>query len=504
MDRRDFLTSAALAGAAAAVPGIAAAQGAPERVVIRSGTAAGPLPHIWEECVGSDRAAITLRESWREDIGRARTELGIKRVRFHGILNDELGVFTRTIQDRSGTPNFKNVAEVYDGLLARGLSPLVELSFMPSELASGKAAFGFYQGNITPPKSFEAWGRFIGQFTTFLVDRYGLGAVSQWPIEVWNEANLPFFWTGTQADYFQLYKAAAAAVKGVHPSLKVGGPATAQAGWIPEFLAFCKSENAPVDFVSTHAYPGDDQKLLFGQNRGLNVNNVIPAAVAQARGQIAASAFPQLPLYLDEWSSDSPAMIAHVLSHCLGQAQMMSHWVLSGTYEELGPQPFLLAEGPIGYAQMLRGIPRPNYNTYRLLHALGHERLATDGPALASRRADGGLAALVWNLAEVQQPNGIPGTSTVRNVVGSARRITVALPELRPGQRLQVRYVDQVRGSPIPAWRAMGSPKIPTMAQIEALRRAGQIPPAELRRLGPDRSVVLDLPPEGVALIEAA
>src|SRR5665213_467339 len=147
MHRRDFLAAAGLTGAAAALPFIALAQPQTGHVTIRGREAAGPLPHVWEECVGSDRAAITLRESWREDITRARAELGIKRVRFHGILNDELGVFTRTIQDRSGEPNFRNVAEVYDGLVSRGISPLVELSFMPSELASGKAAFGFYQGN---------------------------------------------------------------------------------------------------------------------------------------------------------------------------------------------------------------------------------------------------------------------------------------------------------------------------------------------------------------------
>src|SRR4051794_7953659 len=52
-----------------------------------------PLPHIWAECVGSDRAAITLRETWRKDLDRWVSEAGLKRVRFHGILNDELGVF---------------------------------------------------------------------------------------------------------------------------------------------------------------------------------------------------------------------------------------------------------------------------------------------------------------------------------------------------------------------------------------------------------------------------
>ena len=308
MDRREFLAAAALATAAGAVPVFAA--GVPQTVAvrIRAREVTGPLPHIWEECVGSDRAAITLRESWQQDIERARDEIGVKRVRFHGIFADELGTYTKTIQDRSGTPNFRNVAEVYDGLVSRGLAPLVEMSFMPGELASGPQAFGFYKANVTPPKSYEAYGDFIRQFGTFLVDRYGLSAVSKWPFEVWNEPNLSPFFTGKQADYFQMYKAAAVALKSISPLLQVGGPATSSIAWVPEFLSFCASENAPVDFVSTHAYPGDNQAALFGKDGArYPTSGVITAAVRLARQRIGASAFPKLPLYLDEWSSDSPA-----------------------------------------------------------------------------------------------------------------------------------------------------------------------------------------------------
>ena len=503
MDRRHFLAATAASAIGAAAPAFAAPESGTAEVTIRSREVVGALPHIWEECVGSDRAAITLRESWRKDITRARAELGVKRVRFHGILNDELGVLTRTIQRGSGTPNFKNVAEVYDGLVERGLAPFVELSFMPSELASGTSAFGFYKGNITPPKSYEAWGAFIREFGLFLVQRYGLAQVAQWPIEVWNEPNLPFFWSGGQADYFRLYKAAATALKSIDPRLQVGGPVTSSTEWIPEFLQFCATENAPVDFVSTHIYAGDNQQKLFGAEPRRSVNEVIPEALRRARAKVRASAFGKLSLYANEWSSDSPAMICHVLSAVLGEVEMMSHWVLSGEYEELGPPDYFLQEGAMGWAQLINEIPRPNYNTYRLLHALGDRRLAATGPALASRRGDGSLAALVWNLAEVIQPPGIPGANSKREVVGAARRIAVHLPDLRPGQPVKVRFVDQERGSPLPAWRAMGSPRIPTPQQAALLRRAAAIAPAQALRLDAQRRLTLDLPPEGVALIEA-
>ncbi|MEP7189610.1 MAG: hypothetical protein ABI901_10515 [Roseiflexaceae bacterium] len=79
----------------------------------------------------------------------------------------------------------------------------------------------------------------------------------EWFFEVWNEPNLPEFWTGTQADYFKLYRYTAEAIKGVDASLQVGGPATAKNAWVEEFLDFCDTENLPADFVSTHHYPTD-------------------------------------------------------------------------------------------------------------------------------------------------------------------------------------------------------------------------------------------------------
>jgi xylan 1,4-beta-xylosidase len=506
VNRREWLRDTAAACLVGATAPLAAAEPEPvETVRVETRHAIGPLPHVWEECAGSDRAAITLRESWRQDLDRWHGEIGLKRARFHGILNDELGVDTPTwLNGGKASPNFRDVFEVYDGLLARGVSPYVELSFMPKALASGTRTFGFYNGNVTPPASLPAWSDFITLFVRALADRYGIAAVRTWPFEVWNEPNLSVFWAGKQADYFDLYKATATAIKSVDPAIPVGGPATSATQWIGEFLDFCATNNAPVDFVATHCYAGDPQKPIFGDSPKRAQNEVIPAAIALARQKIEASRFAGRPLYLSEWSSDSPAMMAHVIQNCLPNLQIMSHWALSGTYEEIGVPDFLLKEGDNGFPALFRGIARPNFNTYKLLHALGAERLAGEGPVIASRRADGGTAALVWNLADVPQAMGLPAASATRTVIGTAKRIDVTFAGARPGARVRVSQVDQVNGSPLPAWRAMGSPKLPTEVQIAALRRASQIPPARTMQLDGQARLSLVLPPEGVALIEFA
>src|ERR1700759_2699091 len=96
MDRRFFLHASALSTLAGALP-LAAEEAGTVPVTVDLGVVVGSLPHVWEECAGSDRAVITLREEWRQDLARWHAEAGLKRVRFHGIFNDEMGVFAPSI-----------------------------------------------------------------------------------------------------------------------------------------------------------------------------------------------------------------------------------------------------------------------------------------------------------------------------------------------------------------------------------------------------------------------
>lgn len=504
-DRRTFLASTA-ATAALAASGAKAADISIETVKVDTRTITGALPHVWEECVGSDRAAITMREEWRQDMRRGVAEAGFKRTRFHGIFNDELGVFGKSILEmrRNGGPNWLNVHRVYDGLLDIGVAPYVELSFMPGKLASGKTQFGFYNANITPPTSDEEFAGFIKSFTAAMVDRYGLETVRSWPFEVWNEPNLGFFWTADKQRYFEMYKAAATAIKSVDARIQVGGPATSKTAWIGDFGEWCAANNAPVDFFATHVYAGDDQDVVFGKGAPRrNVNDIIPDALANARRTIDSGPFAGKPMWLSEWSSDSPAMIAHVIAGGMAHCAGMSQWTLSGMYEELGVDNYMLKEGSMGWSMMMDGIAKPSFNTYRLLHRLGTQRLAAQGPVLASRGKDGRIAVLVWNLAEVDQPAGIPGMTSERKIRGEAKRVTLQLDGIKGRKNAEVRFVDWERGSPMPAWRAMGSPQYPSRDQIVQLRKASQ-PVVETRRLDAHGTLTLDLPPEGLALVEIA
>ena len=511
MNRRSFLQTAALAPSLSLPSGLSQAQpqhASPEAgpiVTIHTGSTAGALPHFWEECVGSDRAVVGLREQWLSDLSTVRKATGIKSVRFHGLFNDEMGVCPSNVKQL----NFLYIDSVFDAMLERGVKPFVELSFMPAGLASGKSTAFWYRGNTSPPKELAEWRELVRALAQHCVDRYGAAEVRSWKFEVWNEPNLRYFWAGTKEQYFELYRQSAEAVKSVDPALAVGGPSTAQAGWAGDLLDYCAARQVPIDFVSTHIYPDDPQKNVFGDDRAYSYEEVIPKALTMVRQQIKASKYPNLPLYITEWASQNPAFIAHTIKSCAGLAEVMSYWTFDNVFEELGvPRGFF--NGAFGLLGT-RGVPRPSFNTFVLLHKLGTELLACDdAPLLPTRRDDGSLAILAWNLIPRKKGQrtsmGDPLSQTEDKYSSDGAPITLNLKLQGASKRRRalLTRVDDDHGSATAAYRGMGSPAYPTTKQIADLKRAAELPRAEALSIGPHGEFRLTLPANGVALIEIA
>ncbi|HZW05326.1 MAG TPA: glycosyl hydrolase family 39, partial [Candidatus Nitrosotalea sp.] len=392
------------------------------------------------------------------------------------------------------------VDQIYDGLLANGVRPFVELSFMPKKLAAKEALhFFWYKQNVAPPKDYAKWDYLITETVKHLVERYGIDEVSQWYFEVWNEPNIDF-WAGDpkQATYFELYDHTARDVKAVSTRLRVGGPATAQAAWADDFIRHCAENKIPVDFVSTHVYGNDSAEDVFGTHERIPRDRMVCRAVRKVHEQIKASAMPNLPLMWSEFNAsyaseptvtDSAYMgpwMADTIRQCDGLVDEMSYWTFSDVFEEGGvvKQPFyggfgLLAAG---------GIPKPSFNAFLLLHRLGEERLTVSSEsALVTRRKDGTLAIAVWNLGAPGAP-GVPKEVTLRFEHTSASKV-------------EVTRLDPEHGDVHPAYEAMGSPRYPTKEQIEKLRAASRLGASETHAIK-DGGLTLTIPGHGLILVE--
>lgn len=479
-------------------------KGGPERVLIAAdaGESAGGLDHAWEEMTGSGNARLYLKEGWSArtlaHLKDARENLGMKTVRFHGIFGDEVGLY-----QGPGKYDFSGVDRVYDGVLAAGVLPFVELSFMPKELASNGAR-GFplgYRPFIAPPKSYEEWGKMIEAFTRHLVERYGLAEVKTWYFEVWNEPNLSVFWSGNMEDYWRLYDLTARTIKAVSPELQVGGPSSSGVGggWIYEFLKHCAETNAPLDFLSTHGYYANDDFATLKKIADKNFPGAPALTGRHYYDQMRLIHFlldkfsrPELPVFITEWGSnvvysyslplgvgpnehDLPndaAFMPKAIKEVNGYTAGFSHWTYSDVFEEWGlpgehwPIKTAAFHGGFGLIT-IDGIHKPSYHAFAFLHRMGKNLIKTESQSDkvdALITLDGGrFSAIVWYWLD---------TAIKREQGGREAAVSLEvknLPAVLDGKTIYAFRIDQDHGNPFPEWIKMGKP--------------GNLSPEQVRRL---------------------
>jgi len=487
--------------AALLCPTLLYAQTAPEQVTIDATATGTPFPHFWEQMFGSGRAVLALRDDYRKDIRTVKAATDFKYVRFHAILHDEVGVYD---EDAAGKPiyNWSYVDQIYDGLLALGVKPFVEISFTPKKLASRLDYHPFwYKPIVAPPADYAKWNALITAFTNHLIDRYGIDEVASWYFEVWNEPNIDF-WAGrpAQQTYFELYDNTARSIKAVNSRLRIGGPATAQAAWVDAIIAHAAQNKVPLDFVSTHVYGNDVTADVFPDKRFVAPHQMVAAAVAKVHDQILHSAMPQIPLIWSEfnatYANEQPITdsiyigpwMADTIRQCDGLVQSMSYWSFSDVFEEQGvvKTPFYGGYGLIAE----RGIPKPALLAFTLLHTLGDTRLPSPAKdVLLTRRADGTLVLAAWNMAEP------PGSAVPEKI------ITLTLQHAGAATRATIQRVDAQHGDTLNAWKAMGSPANPTLDQIASLQATGKLAPPEPLPITAG-TLTLRIPSSGLAVVE--
>ncbi len=360
--------------------------------------------------VGSDRALIFLRDEHQRDLKTLQAAAKFSYLRCHGIFNEEMKIVSRNA-DGSLRFDWTNVDLFIDQLKAANLRPFVELGFMPEALASGTKTIFWWKGNVTPPKVQDEWAQLVQAFVRHEIARRGRSEVRKWYFEVWNEPNLSDFWTSGQDGYFQLYATSARALKAVDPQLRVGGPATAGMGWIPEFLAYCQKNSVPVDFVASHSYAATEGFLDANGKKGTTlVTNpeTLVGEFTRARQDIGKSAFPKLPLFITEWGpSYSPAdpihdsyvcspFILEKLRQCEGVVDGMSYWAFSDQFEEPGPR----TDGPFhgGFGLMnTDGLRKPAFFAYQFSSSLYDAEIPVKAARVIATKQGSKVRVLLWD-----------------------------------------------------------------------------------------------------------
>jgi xylan 1,4-beta-xylosidase len=460
-----------------------------------------PLPHVWSHTVGSGRALLALRADWQAHMRRAHAELGIRYVRFHGLLNDEM--CTYLIECDQDVYSFFNADQVFDFLVSIGMKPFVELSFMPTALQTGGDTVFFYRANVTPPRDYAKWADLVARLVKHWIARYGLEEVRSWYFEVWNEPDLDAFWKGEQADYFKLYEYTANGIKDIDAQLRVGGPATANDEWIPGFLEFCELGKLPADFISTHHYPTDS--LGKPDDDTETQLSDAPRDVLIQRVRDMRRTVGGRTLCYTEWNSssnpffefhDEPYAAAFLFKNMLDVADLVhcySWWTFSDIFEEnyFSSKPF---HGGFGLLT-IHGIPKPSYRAMQLLHVLGNERLPVEGshPTVDAWAVRGNADHVDLLLTNHAFPRHDIATETITWHVQGSRK---------PASAILLR-IDEDKGNSRQAWLDMGAPDYLDASQVAALERSSALRASRVPISARDGGFDLEisLPPHAIAAV---
>ena len=435
-------------------------------------------------CIGTGRMGLALQKEYQAQLKLVQDAIGFQHIRGHGLFCDDMAIYQEAMVDgeRIVEYNFTYLDMVMDSYRQLGLTPFLELGFMPKKLARGTQTIFYWEGNTTPPKSYEDWRALIQALLRHLMERYGADEVVTWPVEVWNEPNLPGFWENADMEeYFKLFKESFEAVKEVDSRFRVGGPAVCGGSdkiWIKGFMEFCHNNKIAVDFVTRHHYATEFPdyvghygyaELLDPENKedgfaDLHSTREIIDSYPEYKGleihitEFNTSYIPNCPLHD---TNQNAAYIAHQLSRLGDDNESYSYWTFGDIFEE-GGVPFTPFHG--GFGLVANGcIPKPTFWTFAFYKKLKEKQgkcVHKDDNCVIVRMNDGEYRGIIWNMTRRRNGNGM--------------ELTYEIEAPEEEYCLITKRVDEESTNPLKVWHDMGEPASLTKEQLKTLQNAAQ------------------------------
>lgn len=434
-----------------------------------------PFHNQVDYCIGTGRMGLALQKEYHDQLKLVQDYIGFSHIRGHGLFTDDMAIY-QVKPDGSVEYNYTYVDRVMDDYRSLGLKPFLELGFMPKKLASGEQTVFYWKGNTTPPSSYEKWADMVQSLLRHFMERYGTEEVITWPIEVWNEPNLPGFWEhADMEEYFKLFHTSFDAIKAVDSRFRVGGPAVCGGSdevWIKAFMQYCHDHKIPVDFVTRHHYttelPDDVghygyPELMRAEDGfdNLKTTREIIDSFPEYKGleihitEFNTSYIPNAPIHD---TNQNAAFLAQQLSRLGEGNESYSYWTFGDVFEERGV-PFTPFHG--GFGLVANGcIPKPTFWTFAFFKKLKEKEgvcVYKDDYSVVMRLLDGTYRGVVWNMTNQRK--------------GYHYSLELEIPEAKEGVLL-TRIVDEDSCNPLKIWHDLGEPAYPSEEENALLREA--------------------------------
>jgi polysaccharide biosynthesis protein PslG len=168
----------------------------------------------------------------------------------------DAGVTWRDIEIADGQYNFDRLDAIVDAAEKKDADVLLVLGQTPAFHAKDPAAESFYGPGAASPPRLAAWTAYVRE----VAERYAGRPVI---LQVWNEANVDGFWSGSPVEMAKLTKATFDAIADVSPRPTLVSPALvtrlpSQQKWLERFYSSTvegQSVGEFMDVVSLQLYP---------------------------------------------------------------------------------------------------------------------------------------------------------------------------------------------------------------------------------------------------------
>jgi len=451
-----------------------------------------PFKHSWEGYVSIDQAFWLQHTVVQSQIAMAHKDLKAKNLRTVSMLDDNMRVWAndpKTWRDKDRKPrmNFRMLDEAFQLLLDNGVNPVVGFNFMPKKMAVSDIDV-FKTGSSAPPRDYNEWELLVSSLTQHLIEHFGVDVVKKWDFESWNEPNLNYFWKDANKDeFFKLWAITYKAIKSVNSEIRIGGPSTARAEWIPDFIEFSRKNNCEPDYIIVHIYNNDSEFAALSPFDGPQTDKInhsphyVAAVVKGARKQMNDLGYKG-ELHFNEWGSswfptdetretpNEAAFIAMTMANCSQYVDRMTYWCLSDHFDQSG----YAAEAFYGGYGMLSmdGLKKPSYKVHELLSMLGNKQLPFSSVntsqlqnAIATKSANG-YQFLYYSYEK---------DSVSNRIIVNKKTVSLVLPKDVSKNNISVYKIGRVENNILYQWEKMNKPTYLKKEQLIALKKHNEL-----------------------------
>ena len=459
------------------------------------------LSHYFKTFCSITSAKQLLYGEVQDLLRRIQSEIGYRYIKFNGLLSDDMMVYS---EESDGTPvySFTLIDKALDFLMEINLKPLIQLSFMPIQLASDPdKMINMHHYNTSPPKDIQKWEDLIRALMLHLVQRYGIMEIRTWLYSVWNEpesAASLFGWKDKNL-FLEFYRRTYCIVKETDEQLLFGTPGMLMIpclndDWISDFLDYCQKHSCIPDFLNVHYYDNafEEMKYLMDSDKtelymDLNTDEyAFTIFINTLKQNLKKHGMSDIPIYMTEWNltisardliNDTCFKSCYLTRNLLenyDRLDAFGYWNLTDFTEELS-LPSNLYHGGLGMFTY-NNIPKSSYNCFRLLTKLCDELIAR-GPGYFITKGNDKLTLILYNyehysklnrsfdiMTDISNPNAF---ITQQGAIFLVQFINIK------GNSCRIResYINNRQGSSFETWLNTGAQPLDNSADLSYLQQ---------------------------------